>query len=379
MNMNIFMFVMLPVLAIGDITNDQINTLTTSTDIGVRISIIQVFSKERNADAVPILTQLLSDPLYPIRSESAHALGRIGTREAADALCQCALSGADDATRIKCIQSLARTKSSIHTPQLLPLLEDTNPTIRRTSSRTLKKLGYRPNDTSALMTYFLAAEDWDAIVSMGPEAFDILTTYLTTGNPLEKLNAAEALGKLGDNRAATMLRDAFKHADKSQLRACCAEALAQLHDTTSIPLLEQQLADWNIGKRIAKALNQLGWKPQTRNDQIYIWITQRNKQQLLSNWTETKALLINDIYNHGNQSRMENAALTIITLGRQELIPELIDILESGRATSTIAIACLNSGNLELENTVRDIMNTFNRWDIHSYANPENKKLWGSM
>ena len=63
-------------------------------------------------------------------------------------------------------------------------------------------------------------------------------------------------------------------------------------------------------------------------------------------WEDTKRVLLNDVTSD-NYNIIENALYTFISIGRQEIIPELINILNT-KGTITTAEAYLNCGNEEL-------------------------------
>ncbi len=160
-------------------------------------------------------------------------------------------------------------------------------------------------------------------------------------------SAAEALGKIGDSHAVKPLVSRMKAFNEyPKVRRSAAEALGEIGDTNAIPHLVSALSDWYINEEICSALNKMDWLPKSDDEQVYSWIVAKDKYNLLSQWEQTKRVLLNDMISDEGR-KIENAVYTFICLGREEIIDELVRILDK-KGNKVMAETCLNCGNIQL-------------------------------
>ena len=81
-------------------------------------------------------------------------------------------------------------------------------------------------------------------------------------------------------------------------------------------------------------------------------ILHRNGKELKKNWKLTKEVLLKDIRG-GNYGVIVNAVYAFIGIGREEMIPVLIRILNT-EGDKTMAEAFLNCGHSELNAAARE-------------------------
>jgi HEAT repeat protein len=162
--------------------------------------------------------------------------------------------------------------------------------------------------------------------------------------------AAKALAQIKDSRAVEPLMAALKdgHGD---VRKAAAEALGEIGDMRAIAALVAALPDWHSRRALSKALLQLGWQPQTEREQVYLWIGGGQTQELTENWEKTRRLLLEDVRS-ANTRLVENAVYTFVSLGREEVVPELVSILDT-HENKEMAETFLNCGHKTLAEAAR--------------------------
>lgn len=161
--------------------------------------------------------------------------------------------------------------------------------------------------------------------------------------------AAEALGNLHARNAIKPLIAAlnqFCHSDGD-----IANAIAKIGDTSAIPNLVYVLPNWNNGPQILTSLYTLGWKPESISDTIHVCVAKKNWYQLNKFWKEAKEILISDLYSK-RECVVENSVNCLLTLGKIEMVPILIDFLNVD-GSKEIAEIFLNCGNTKLSTAAK--------------------------
>jgi hypothetical protein len=78
----------------------------------------------------------------------------------------------------------------------------------------------------------------------------------------------------------------------------------------------------------------------------------RDKDALIMMWEQTKSVLLEDVISSEYRA-IENALYAFIAMGKQEIIPTLINTLNS-TGNKTMSEAYLNCGNKELDSAARE-------------------------
>jgi HEAT repeat protein len=161
---------------------------------------------DKATDAVPNLTQLLSDQSANVRAHAAHALGKIGNgaKSAAAALTNLARDD-DETVRRQAIQSLAaiRPGPDVMIPLVTRLIEDSDPAVKVRILHAVSEAG-----PAALPALKKALKDekaayWACLIlrEMGPDAKEAvpdLAAALKDPRPEVRREAALALGAMRD-------------------------------------------------------------------------------------------------------------------------------------------------------------------------------------
>jgi HEAT repeat protein len=205
---------------------ELVETLARSGDAQVRANAIEAASYAPTRLA-PVIERGLRDTSPGVRSVAAMAVGRARLREIAVSVTPL-MGDPTSAVRVSAIYALARTGNDVdRSPLAAYLLHDPSPWVRRHTAFVLGELG----DASAIPLLRAAA---GADTTMPPAQ---ARTYA--------LQIAEAMHKLGDQRATQVLRAALYPSRPEDLEgaALAVQILGQVKDRESIgPLV--QLADY---------------------------------------------------------------------------------------------------------------------------------------
>jgi len=127
------------------------------------------------------------------------------------------------------------------------------------------------------------------------------------------------------------------------VRKLAAKALGDLGDARAVPGLVEALPDWECKDELGAALKKIGWKPTSDTEQVYFWICNAAGANLKTQWEKTRQVLLADLKSL-NQRRIENAVYTFVSLGKDDIVPELISILYA-RGDKEMAEMYLNCGH----------------------------------
>ncbi|MFN4224626.1 MAG: hypothetical protein ACK4E1_07500, partial [Fervidobacterium nodosum] len=88
---------------------------------------------------------------------------------------------------------------------------------------------------------------------------------------------------------------------------------------------------------------------------------------LKTNWQQTKKVLVNDLKSKDDR-KVKNAVCTLIALGNEEVVNELVNLIEN-QGNKTIAGIYIKSGHKKLEDAARSWAKK-NNVSVDSLSNP---------
>ncbi len=340
----------------GDDVDDQIDALKNSHE-SVRIPAVEALGKSGDARAVEPLCAVLNDPDIGIRKAVAEALGQIGDARAAEPLIAL-LSDPDPGVRAAAVTALGKLHDAEAVGPVIKSLNDNDSGVRAAACETLGQLG----DARAETPLTVCLKDNDATTrdsaaaALGKlsdaRAASPLIAALKDQDPKERASAATSLGTLDDARAAQPLIAALKDVDP-RVRAAAAEALANSNEAQATTALAAALPDWWARTQINRALKKLNWSPTSENEKVYFWIGNSDGVNLRDHWEKTKRILLADLQSR-DQRRVLNAAYTLVALGNEEVIPNLIASLKA-RSSREVAVMLANCENTTLSDAARSV------------------------
>ncbi|MGQ9908138.1 MAG: HEAT repeat domain-containing protein, partial [Candidatus Flexifilum sp.] len=282
--------------------------------------------------AVAPLIDRLKDRDSDVRRAADEALVQIGAASVAP-LIECLK---DEVWNVKraAAQALGKLKDRRAVAPLIECLKDGDWEVRRAAAWALVQLG----DVRAVAPLIACLEDQEDWVRGA---------------------AAEALGQLGDVRAVAPLIECLKDGDW-EVRRAAAWALRQLGDGRAVAPLIDCLEDeiWIVRETASQALGQLGWQPQTQEQEITYWIAKRNWDALVEIGEASVAPIINRLKDEDTYVR-QAAAKALGQLGWQPQTQEqqitywIVNqnwdaLVEIGGASIALLIGCLKDGDWDV-------------------------------
>jgi len=294
------------------------------TETTVRSNAIYALSQLKNATAVEPLIALFNDKDSHIREFSAERVGAIGAPSVEPLIA--ALKTEKDTIRWCIVTALGRSNDPRAViPLINSLNNDPNPVVRM---RAASALGYI-KDPRAIEPLIVALDEdrssiaWDAsnaLVEIGSPAVEPLIVALNNKNPAIRSAAAIILGVINDVRSIDPLLDVLKNGN-STIRSYAAQALSMFND--------QRVDEYLISAFKNKDLEVIAG--------AYIFFIRRGEQ------------------------------------GSEDMLMKALN--EYGR--KNMAIAFLNSGNLQLEECSRKWANK-RGYSITSVPAGDNMITWGN-
>lgn len=203
------------------------------------------------------LIDFLGDLELPVRFAAADALGRMG-KPAARPLVAEALTSADKDVRSNATAALT-TIGTVAVPELIEAVKSGTPTQRVGAATALGDLG-AVRAVPALISALSAVEQdvrltaRDSLVTLGEPGVDLLIEAMANANAFTRLHSAEALGEIGDDRAAEVLLEHIND-DHRQVRLAATYAVGKVGDPGAIAELITKLDDDDREMREAAAVS----------------------------------------------------------------------------------------------------------------------------
>lgn len=324
-----------------DPVQDQIAHLKNQNP-EVRLYAAIELGKLGDVRAVEPLIAALSDQDMNVRESAIEALGNLGKAAVVPLIAR--LQDYDAGVRSGASDALVKVGEPAIEP-LIACLKDNDADVRRRAAIALSKLG----DVRAVAPLIACLKDndadmrsgvSDALVKMGEPAIEPLIACLKDNDADVRGRASDALITL-DELSVKPLIISLKDPDES-FRESVFELLSELGDLHGtllghpliLPVLDEPLDA----------------------EMVHFWIDHKDRINLLSNWEMTKHVLLSDLQS-GNQPKIEKALYTFVSLGNQEIIPQLISVLNAQNDRG-IAEMYLNCGNDELNKAAHTWVST---------------------
>lgn len=112
-------------------------------------------------------------------------------------------------------------------------LLDMNSDVRMSAAEALNTLGWTPGRDQAAAAYWIGRGQWDTCVTLGEPAVEPLIKALNYADWSVRMNAAKALGTIGDSRAVEPLIRSLNDSDWG-VRMSAARTLVRLYNDTRI-------------------------------------------------------------------------------------------------------------------------------------------------
>ncbi|MBX7221330.1 MAG: HEAT repeat domain-containing protein [Blastocatellia bacterium] len=224
--------------------------LLASPEYEIRKTVMDILGLIRDKRALEPFIQALHDSEKEIRKNAADALGAFRDPRIFEPL-KAALEDPEAPVRRSAALSLTQLNDKRTIGALVPKLTDESRLVREVVADCLQNLGWRPESDTELAAFAIAVRAWDQVGRMGIKAFEPLIHVLKDNDKEVQAAAAEALGKIGDQRAVEFLLPSLKHWDV-EVRRLTAAALGRIPDARSVEPL-QALAEKDTDGRVRAA------------------------------------------------------------------------------------------------------------------------------
>jgi HEAT repeat protein len=233
-------------LAHPDVVPALLGLLRTDNEILVRVVATEALGKMDDPAVIPALIHALRDDVS-VASRAAEALGWMGN-PALQPLLR-ALEDADTATRRGAVWALRRQRAPQSVASLSNALADPDSSVRDNAAFALAGLGDRRAIAPSIR--LLADPDWQVrgaaaealcqfVLSEEEHAAanEVLLQELRSSEPMRRLTAARAIGRLSDRQAVPALINALRD-DEEGVRTETVRALECIRDPAAIsPLVD---------------------------------------------------------------------------------------------------------------------------------------------
>jgi HEAT repeat protein len=235
-----------------------IKALEYQKDSNIRAAAARALGELEDPRAVEPLIAALKDAEWRVRLAAAESLGKIGDARAVKPLIA-ALQ--DDSTLVvaTAAKSLGQLGDISAAASLVNLLtSESQVFVCLHAAEALDKLGWKPdNHDKSAVWYFITKNDWKKCVEIGLPAVEPLIAILEkVGSVKKNIDAAWALGMIGDIRAVKPLINALRTAQDERVRWSAAKALGKIgHSRAVQPLIDAlQDKEWSVRSTAAEAL-----------------------------------------------------------------------------------------------------------------------------
>lgn len=194
---------------------------------------------------------------------------------------------------IKCLSDIGEEKSDLIVATLVHIGKDAAALLReglfcpsyrsrRGSAQALDIMREAPLTEREAAARLIALGRWKELPRFKHEAVPILIDLLSDEYYVPRVNAARALGQLGDDAAIPHLHAIFSDPD-GNVRTAAAEALGAIGDVRAIPILVSALEDeyYSVRMEAAASLDRLGWHPSNDTERARYFIATEQWEKVI--------------------------------------------------------------------------------------------------
>lgn len=320
-------------------------------DSDVQMAAAEALGRIRDPQAVEPLCKLFKDQYKSAQGKAAEALGRIQDPRAVEPLCEFlkithlanaevieALAGIkgpilpilkllqheEVSVRAQAAEVLGRRGDTEAVNYLRRALRDPHPRVRKEAAKSLDRLHWKPKDEISRAMKLIAEEQWGEVVYLGKAGVEFLTADFLAWRDADWLSdecrvaIADALGKIGDNRAIAPLREALEKDEKNQM------------------VLEQT----------ARSLEFLGWQPVNEAERAAVAVMRRDWEEAVRIGGHAVEVLATSL-NNSDPAVRESAVRALGRIGDPRalapLAKSLIDKSSSVRAAAQASLGRIDA------------------------------------
>jgi len=185
-----------------------------SADVTLRSDAAHALGKLADERAVPSLGEALRDPDEYVRKSAVMALRRIGGPKSMEAM-RVALADRSEQVCLQAVKGLGELRDASAVEALIKVLARRERSLVQAATEALSRIG--PEAVPPLMEAFkdrylrrrIGAQIWRILTEMGSRAIDPLVGVLADDNYYVRLSALTILGRIGDKRVVESILRVF--------------------------------------------------------------------------------------------------------------------------------------------------------------------------
>jgi HEAT repeat protein len=235
------------VAALGIHALQPLSEALKDADPQVRQSVVTTIGGIQSPGAVDLLLIALRDSDSEVRAATIHALGNMPPERSLPPL----ITSLQDASLHEAVVEALEHLGTDIIPALLAALKDSDWKVKQGIADALEQLNWSPggplDDEEITALYYVASRQWEASVRLGAPAVLPLSEALTDTSLRQ--DAAQALGRIGDERAVEPLFQALQNETHPPVQRTIARALGQIGESSvdyMIRALEDHLIETNL-------------------------------------------------------------------------------------------------------------------------------------
>ena len=219
--------------------------------VTIRRNVSELLSNISDEKMIMTFNQLLKDDDPQVRLTATKALSKIGGPVAASSL-SIAIKDQDRRVREHAVRALGKTGNASLAPLLLNVLNsDQAIEVRQRAAESIAKLGYSSGLKQMLRILKNENEPEEVRAAVanavgilgGMTEVPVLVSLLKSVSVLLRMNAAIALGKIGDSSALPTLKYLVESDQDPHVRGAAILALLEIKDSSSIKVIGKALRD----------------------------------------------------------------------------------------------------------------------------------------
>ncbi|MBI5574436.1 MAG: HEAT repeat domain-containing protein [Elusimicrobia bacterium] len=222
----------------------------SDTDSGVKIAACDSLGLMRAQQAADKIISLLDDKEPQVRQSACVALGYIGDPKAQTGLIERVKNDPDNSVKMQAILILGNMRASGAVDSLIPLLKDKNPDIRLMSAQALGKIGDVKAAPAIKDALLVSAEEMktDAVLKE-PYHLGQYKRLVTT--------QISALGELKDKSSEPNIEELLKSDDKN-IKIAAASSLGKLGNKSGLSVAIKLVNDKDVQIQAIETLGNIG-------------------------------------------------------------------------------------------------------------------------
>lgn len=258
---------------------DLLITALQDSHKDVRRATIEALARNRDPRAAEPVAALLKDPEAAVRGWVIFHLPKFDT-----AGIRLLIPVLKDPENRQAVAKALELAKIVDVDPFVAALKEEDEFINQVAKRVLDRCTWwEPSSVDEKAWVWAARGDWQSCARLGKPAVEALIHALVYGDSAARPAIAQALGQLGDGRAAEPLSTVLNETGMSH-RQPIIEALGGIGTQPAIQALVSQLAVQDRGARQAalNALENNGWVPVSAEEKARYWIARERLSECIA-------------------------------------------------------------------------------------------------